>query len=212
LLDALRKLAGEGRRGFHGSANHDPAKLQAIDDRYQLVGGSLSVPLNVLLVITIHLSLRPDVIRTSRRVFVGHIGHDLFQLFYPAGVDDKYPRAMFVNQHHAEAVVLLDHFEQGPEPGLRRPSRFGRKLDLQFVLPPEILFRIAEQNQSFSLRDVAVQETPDVLAFDFKPLLADAIRALVFGDLPKQAFDSCCEPAIEIRGVRLVDVQIETQN
>src|SRR6185295_230289 len=108
--------------------------------------------------------------------------------------------------------MLLDHFEQRPHPWLRRESQTGRQLDSKISLPPEVAPGIAEYDERFSLWSIFSEEPPHSIAFGLETLLVRAIRVLGFAALAKQAVYFGFEPAIQVCGMRLVYIDIQTEH
>jgi hypothetical protein len=80
------------------------------------------------------------------------------------------------------------------------------------ALPPEVAPGIAEYDERFAFWRVFSEEPPHSLAFGLEPLFVRATRVLGFAALAKQAVYFGFEPAIQVCGIRLVYIDIQTEH
>ena len=210
MLESLRQLVGQHRGGFDRPADDDARQVAAIHDIRQFIDDAMHMRFDMLRVIALHLCLRHDVIRARRRVLVRHVRQNFSVLLHAGCINGQYAGALFVRQDDDEPVLVFDQFEQRAHPELLRPAPIGRHSDLKIALPPEVLLRVAEDDQPFAFRRVILQERQRPFAFGVEPLTV--VELLVFGHAVKEIFDLCYEAAIQISCVRLVNVDIQTEN
>jgi hypothetical protein len=120
---------------------------------------------------------------------------------------------MLIDESDRERVVAFEHFEQGTDPRLRRPSRLGWQLDLKLPLPPEALSHIAENDQPFSPGRILTEKPERLPPFGIESGEPSVfVGGFGFGDLAELVLCRRLESAIQIRSSGLIDVDIETEN
>ncbi len=125
------------------SAHQEMASLEAVHDHLGGVRHRTRVPHHVGVVVTLKAHLAPSPLLVLPRSVLEDVGH----LFERSELAQEEPRALVVQEHHREAVVLVAHARERTQVGAPADLQAGRQRDRQRDRPPQVEGRAREERR-----------------------------------------------------------------